>query len=61
MFISLRRNLGALTSKPYSFRERSWELRNVRYIDLEDSFGSFLNSRIEIIYLFCNYDSILKI
>lgn len=47
MFISLRRNLGALTSKPYSFRERSWELRNVRYIDLEDSFGSFLNYEVK--------------
>ena len=47
MFTSLRRNLGALTSKPYSFRERSWELRNVRYIDLEDSFGSFLNYEVK--------------
>jgi len=32
--------VGALTSKPYSFKARPWELRCVESIDLTDSFGS---------------------
>lgn len=32
--------IGALTSKPYAFTARSWELRNVESIDVFDSMGS---------------------
>merc|ERR1712149_38917 len=32
--------VGALTSKPYSFRGRSWELTNYRTIDILDGLGS---------------------
>lgn len=32
--------IGALTSKPYAFTARSWELRNVESIDVFDSTGS---------------------
>ena len=32
--------VGALTSKPYAFSARSWELRSVETIDLSDSVGS---------------------
>jgi NADH-quinone oxidoreductase chain G len=34
--------VGALTSKPYAFKARSWELRSVESIDLLDGFGSNL-------------------
>ncbi len=37
---------GALTSKPYAFKARSWELRNTESIDLFDSLCS--NIRIDI-------------
>nr|YP_009557810.1 NADH dehydrogenase subunit11 [Paravannella minima]QBC73449.1 NADH dehydrogenase subunit11 [Paravannella minima] len=37
--------VGALTSKPYSFMSRSWELNNVDSIDISDSLGS--NIRID--------------
>ncbi len=37
---------GALTSKPYAFKARSWELRNTESIDLFDSLCS--NVRIDI-------------
>ena len=32
--------VGALTSKPYAFKARPWELRLVESIDLSDSLGS---------------------
>lgn len=31
--------VGALTSKPYPFLNRSWELKNVNFIDFSDGFG----------------------
>ena len=37
---------GALTSKPYSFKARSWELKSIETIDLFDSLGS--NIRVDI-------------
>ncbi len=37
---------GALTSKPYAFKARSWELRSIETIDLFDSLGS--NIRVDI-------------
>jgi len=37
---------GALTSKPYSFKARSWELKTIETIDLFDSLGS--NIRVDI-------------
>jgi NADH dehydrogenase (ubiquinone) Fe-S protein 1 len=38
--------VGALTSKPFSFTSRSWELKSVNSIDIYDSFCS--NIRIDI-------------
>lgn len=38
--------IGALTSKPYAFTARSWELKNVETIDLFDSLGS--NIKVDI-------------
>lgn len=38
--------VGALTSKPYSFRARPWELRSFETVDILDSFGSRI--RIDI-------------
>jgi NADH-quinone oxidoreductase subunit G len=35
--------VGALTSKPYAFTARSWELRTVESIDILDSLGSNIN------------------
>ena len=35
--------VGALTSKPYAYRVRPWELRSVKAIDFLDSFGSNIN------------------
>lgn len=32
--------IGALTSKPYAFNARPWELKSVNTIDVFDSFGS---------------------
>jgi NADH dehydrogenase (ubiquinone) Fe-S protein 1 len=37
--------VGALTSKPYAFLARSWELNHINSIDIFDSFGS--NIRID--------------
>lgn len=34
--------VGAITSKPYSFKARAWELKSIDSIDLNDSFGSNL-------------------
>ena len=31
--------VGALTSKPYPFIGRSWELKNINSIDFSDGFG----------------------
>lgn len=36
--------VGALTSKPYPFTTRNWELKNINSIDLSDSFG--LNTQV---------------
>jgi len=38
--------VGALTSKPYAFAARSWELKSIETIDILDSIGS--NIRIDI-------------
>ena len=38
--------MGALTSKPYAFRNRSWELKSVESIDFFDSLGSAINVHI---------------
>lgn len=38
--------IGALTSKPYSFKARTWELKNVQTIDLFDSLCS--NIKVDI-------------
>jgi NADH-quinone oxidoreductase chain G len=53
--------VGALTSKPYSFKARSWELRSVESIDLSDSLGSNINvnfKETEIVRVFpkTNFD-----
>jgi NADH dehydrogenase/NADH:ubiquinone oxidoreductase subunit G len=32
--------VGALTSKPYAFKARSWELKSINSIDIMDSCGS---------------------
>lgn len=34
------KKIGALTSKPYAFKSRSWELKTLESIDLQDSLGS---------------------
>lgn len=38
--MSIVKKIGALTSKPYAFNARPWELKNVNSIDILDSFGS---------------------
>lgn len=38
--------VGALTSKPYSFKARSWELKKKEGIDILDSIGSNINVNI---------------
>ena len=38
--------VGALTSKPYAFKARSWELHNMDSFDIFDSLGSFI--RIDV-------------
>jgi NADH dehydrogenase/NADH:ubiquinone oxidoreductase subunit G len=44
MFLGIRRNIfnriGALTSKPYAFIARPWELEKINVVDYFDSFGS---------------------
>ena len=42
--------VGALTSKPYAFTARPWELNNLESIDILDSIGS----HIRIDYLIIN-------
>jgi len=44
--------VGALTSKFYSFKSRSWELRTIESIDLTDSFGSniYINYKDDSIF-----------
>jgi NADH-quinone oxidoreductase subunit G len=39
--------VGALTSKPYPFVSRSWELKNINSIDFSDGFGSNLQVYIK--------------
>jgi NADH-quinone oxidoreductase chain G len=34
--------VGALTSKPYAFKARSWELQSVDSVDIFDSLGSYM-------------------
>jgi NADH-quinone oxidoreductase chain G len=46
--------VGALTSKPYPFVNRSWELKNVASVDFSDSFGT-------PILLFIKNNSIIKV
>ena len=46
--------VGALTSKPYPFLNRSWELKSVRSIDFSDSFGTSTQ-------LFIKNNNIIKI
>jgi len=38
--------MGALTSKPYAYKFRPWELKEIEGLDLFDSLGS--NIRIDI-------------
>ena len=47
--------VGALTSKPYAFIARQWELKKVESIDFLDSFGSNI-----IIYTKTHFDKKLK-
>ena len=35
--------VGALTSKPYSFVDRTWELKNIKSIDFNDGFAGIRN------------------
>ena len=39
--------VGALTSKPYSFVDRTWELKNVKSIDFNDGFSTNLQISIK--------------
>lgn len=38
--------VGALTSKPYAFKARSWELRRVETIDIMDALGSNISMNV---------------
>jgi len=53
--------VGALTSKPYPFTHRSWELKNVTSIDFSDGFGTptqlFIKNN-HIIRILPGYDTI---
>ena len=39
--------VGALTSKPYAFTARSWELKNIETIDLFDSMCSNIKVNVK--------------
>lgn len=39
--------VGALTSKPYAFRARSWELQSIDNIDIFDSLGSYIRMDVK--------------
>ena len=55
--------VGALTSKPYPFVNRSWELKNLNSIDFSDGFGQSLQVYIKsnvIVKLMPNYDTELQ-
>ncbi len=55
--------VGALTSKPYPFVNRSWELKNLNSIDFSDGFGQSLQIYIKnnaIVKLMPNYETGLK-
>jgi NADH dehydrogenase (ubiquinone) Fe-S protein 1 len=42
--------VGALTSKPYAFMGRSWELESVESIDIFDGLGSNINVTVLVIF-----------
>lgn len=51
--------VGALTSKPYPFISRNWELKNVTFIDFSDGFGTPIQVFIknnQIIKILPSYD-----
>ena len=53
--------VGALTSKPYPFVNRSWELKNVTSVDFSDSFGTPIQLFVKnnhIIKILPGYDNI---
>ena len=53
--------VGALTSKPYPFLNRSWELKNIKSIDFSDSFGTSIQLSIKnnhIIKILPGYDKV---
>ena len=55
--------VGALTSKPYPFVNRSWELKNLNSIDFSDGFGQSLQIYIKsntIVKLMPNYETDLQ-
>ena len=37
--------VGALTSKPYAYHARQWELKNTEFVDVLDALGSNIDSR----------------
>ena len=41
----MRRQVGALTSKPYAFTARNWELKPTESIDVSDAMGA--NIRVD--------------
>lgn len=55
--------VGALTSKPYPFVSRSWELKNVNSIDFSDGFGTKIQVYLknnQIVKITSSYDSNLN-
>jgi NADH-quinone oxidoreductase chain G len=51
--------VGALTSKPYPFVSRSWELKNINTIDFSDGFGTKIQVYLknnQIVKITPNYD-----
>ncbi len=40
------KHIGALTSKPYAYTARPWELENIDSIDFHDAFGS--NTQVSV-------------
>ena len=55
--------VGALTSKPYPFLSRSWELKSVETIDFSDGFGTCIQAHVKnnkIIKITPSYESNLN-
>jgi len=55
--------MGALTSKPYAYKSRSWELDEIEGLDLFDSLGSNIRINIrnsEIIRILPRYEKIIN-